>query len=490
MAGGGGGSEQSCRVLYRDIKGRGGGEKIRKQLLASLSANSFDAQYGLASPADWNLFTLQPIQAPANYLKWPSIAALCKSKLWYAGLKEGRGGTLYDDDKEALIERMKTYHDSRVSWQALLQKEHGLTRGYARFKAEEVRKNSIKRGYDANAVIEYARLPFDNPWSYYTNVPGVWNEHRPGLWKQQSSSQRFLASHESQDKELGHPATFTTTIGDSFLLSDQTELFPFFDHVPAEGDLPELRSANLSKDARLWLERLGLSNPDSCEEIASMPWFHVLAVCYSAKYISTNHDILKINWPRIPMPNSRDTLEKSANLGREVASLLNPRKEPLVSLAYMEDIELGAVQGMNLALKAGWGYLAKGKVQAGKGKIAIRKWDIEERKIFRKVFSSEGIIEERGFELLGKATDIYLNEKNYWKGIPENALEYKIGRHPVIKKWLSYREKEIIGRDLNLSEVEHFTEMVQHITALILMRDRLDRNYEECCDNAYEWPVK
>jgi hypothetical protein len=47
-----------------------------------------------------------------------------------------------------------------------------------------------------------------------------------------------------------------------------------------------------------------------------------------------------------------------------------------------------------------------------------------------------------------------------------------------VKKGLSYREKDVLERDLKLPEVRHMTHMVRRIAALLLLVPRLDANYE------------
>ncbi len=49
-------------------------------------------------------------------------------------------------------------------------------------------------------------------------------------------------------------------------------------------------------------------------------------------------------------------------------------------------------------------------------------------------------------DLLGAGTtDVFLNEHVYWRNIPVRVWEYSISGYAVIKKWLSYREKELLG---------------------------------------------
>jgi hypothetical protein len=54
---------------------------------------------------------------------------------------------------------------------------------------------------------------------------------------------------------------------------------------------------------------------------------------------------------------------------------------------------------------------------------------------------------------LGQTTcDIYLNDVAFWKNIPANVWNYTIGGYQVIKKWLSYREHELLKRGLTTEE--------------------------------------
>ena len=47
-----------------------------------------------------------------------------------------------------------------------------------------------------------------------------------------------------------------------------------------------------------------------------------------------------------------------------------------------------------------------------------------------------------------KTCDIYLNDTAYWRNIPSRVWEYAVGGYQVIKKWLSYREQEVLGHAL------------------------------------------
>jgi hypothetical protein len=67
--------------------------------------------------------------------------------------------------------------------------------------------------------------------------------------------------------------------------------------------------------------------------------------------------------------------------------------------------------------------------------------------------------------------------------------EYTIGGYQVIKKWLFYREKDLLGRGLTPDEVRYVTEMARRIAALLALQPVLDDNYHKVIKATYSWPV-
>jgi hypothetical protein len=57
-----------------------------------------------------------------------------------------------------------------------------------------------------------------------------------------------------------------------------------------------------------------------------------------------------------------------------------------------------------------------------------------------------------------------------------------------MKKWLSYRERALLGRDLAPDEARYVTEMTRRIAAILLLESALDENYERVKADTYLWP--
>ena len=233
-------------------------------------------------------------------------------------------------------------------------------------------------------------------------------------------------------------------------------------------------TANLSPAARAYLASLELPDPDTDQATAELIWYHALAIGYSPAYLAENADGIRQDWPRIPLPKAKDSLLASAALGRQVAALLDTEtpvpgvtvgkiRDELKTLAVFQrlDGKPAKPEAGDLDLTAGWGHGGKGGVtMPGKGKLIHR---------------DDG------------AYDIFLNDVACWRNVPETVWNYTIGGYQVIKKWLSYREKPLLGRGLTPDEVRYVTEMARRLSALIALQISLDANYREVIQTTYPW---
>ena len=158
-----------------------------------------------------------------------------------------------------------------------------------------------------------------------------------------------------------------------------------------------------------------------------------------------------MEWPRIPLPDTADALAGSAVRGREIAALLDPEtpvpgvtqaplRPGLAAIAVPDTTSGRNMTGADFALTAGWGHVGAG------GAVMPRQGRVTER---------------------GAVFDVYLNDAAFWRGVPAAVWHYKLGGYQVLKKWLSYRERLILGRDLTPGEVQHFTDTARRIAALL-----------------------
>ena len=480
-------------VRYRDDIDAGRAATRRQQLLDSLAVSQFDEQYETANPQPWNRLSLRPRDVGSTYLSWPKLPALAALEP-INGLMEKRGGSLIDIDRAALAARMQTYFDKTIDWAAFELTGRSLAKDAARYKAKKARTKALAAAsFDDKQIVRYIVRPFDVQHAYFTDIRPIWNEPRPQLWTQFSGGNQFLMTRKSGSADPeGPPTFFTECLTDDHCLKTDAFLLPFSKHTPAQGILAAAKAANLSAPARGWLTHLGLPDPDIDAEAAAAPWHHALAITYSPQYLGDNADGIAIDWPRIPLPDQRERLDSSVALGAQVAAVLDTEADvPSVTSGMVAEHlrVLGVISGTDLSVTAGWGSRDSiGRVSPGQGKTETRDWTDAEKEALRKGFAAEDIQEARGFALLGRAVDVYVNDTMFWRGVPEAAWNYVIGGYLVIKKWLSYREEAILDRPLTKDEAREVTATVRRLTALILLSDQLDANYTACRDQAYNWP--
>lgn len=259
---------------------------------------------------------------------------------------------------------------------------------------------------------------------------------------------------------------------------------------------------NLSPFALTYLKNIRVLDAAQNTETSSIIWMHTLAIGYSPLYLSENADGIKQDWPRIPLPNSKALLSASASLGKHVAALLDTegqvpgvtfgkirpelRKLAVITKTVGGNINLNAGES---ALTVGWGHGGKdGITMPGKGKVVERDYTTEEKIAIEEGAKAFGLTLEQALAHLGETScDIYLNETAYWKNIPRKIWDYTIGGYQVIKKWLSYRERDLLGCALTAEEIIEVTNMARRIAAIILLEPELDDNYLKAKNNSYAW---
>lgn len=465
----------------------------RRDLLDSLGTKSFDDQYEIANPQPFNKFSFRPGDVSGEYLAWPKLADLAEIQP-INGLMEKRGSALINIDHAQLVSRMQGYYDKKTDWNTYKLLGTPLGKNAARFNAEKTRKKVIgTEEFDAERVVRYFLRPFDVRHAYYTAVRPVWNEPRPQLWAQYAGGNRFVISRPARvaDPE-GVPFGFTRCLGDNDAFRGHAYYFALSKHDRTTGMLASATFANLGKMSRQYLNALGYADPDKDGTTADVIWLHALAIGFSRRYLTENADGLTIDWPRIPLPDTRNMLDSSAALGRRLAALLDTERDVVEvttgNLAEHYRV-LGGISASDLKVNAGWGRAdKKGSVYPGTGKIVARKWTGGERDALKAGFVAAKIPEARGFELLGRPIDVYLNGTTHWSAVPEHVWEFYIGGYQVIKKWLSYREEPLIGRALTKEEAREVTRMVRRLAAILLMTDELDANYVAAREHTYSWP--
>lgn len=458
------GSRPPATVRWREFWGA----HKRQDLLDSLKQPDGYVAVATSAKERWSL---RPRSASKAYPRWFSAMELCEHDP-ISGLAEKRHGALIAIDRPELEARMTAYFDAKRSWGAAQRLIGALSRPAADFDPEETRHKLIgaKLRYDAGHVRRYALLPLDSRWCYWQTTPPLWNRARPALVAHSGAGNRYLVVRlAARFVGEGVPTHVVSALPDHHLLNPNVVAIPLRWRVE-EGKKSSL-AANLSPLARAYLTSVSVT--DFADELAATTvWFHYVTVTHAPRYLVENGDAVRAEVPRVPLPRAREVLERSARLGRRVADLLDPEQpvagvttgavevalQPLGVLRALDGAMIDPASG-DLAVRNRWGALQRETVvMPGVGR------------------KTPGTLPE-DHPLGPAAWDIWLNERVCWGAIPDVVWEFSIGGYPVLKKWLSYREKAVLGRDLTLDEADHFVAMVRRIAAVILLGGELDAIY-------------
>ena len=404
-----------------------------------------------------------PAAVSPEWSAWPALPELLPVS--FPGVKTSRDGFLIDIDLDRLKARVADYFDAAVSHEEIARRYPRVMKDTRRFSARAVRDALLARGGpDETGFVRYAYCPFDNRWLYWEEDTKLLDEKRANYKPQVFKENLWLVTQQKPRREWSPPQVISH-IGCLNLLDRGATCIPVWlrndGGLGTDGNSPQHRP-NLSAAARRYLDRLGASVEDL--------FHHILAVLHDPAYREANAGALRMEWPRIPLPGwpdggndaAAEALARSAARGRELAGLLDPDtrvsgvtqgdlRPDLAVIAVPATADGRNMTGDDFALTAGWGHFGTGDaVMPGQGRAVEREYTTPE------------------ITALGASTfDIHLNARAFWRNVPAAVWRYKLGGYPVLKKWLSYRERKVLGRPLLPEEVQHFTDTARRIAALL-----------------------
>ncbi len=453
------------------------GKTKRADLLAG------PGRHEMVTPALGMGLSFMPGQVASGYLAWPLLPELFPVS--FPGVKTSRDLALVEIDLETLQRRMGQYFDPEVTDEDVSRISPALMTSTQRFDAKAARKVLLGLGLKSGQFVRFAYRPFDTRHLYWHPETKLLDEKREDLFGMFQAGNLFLTSRQKGERHCeGTPFFVTRNLPDWHLTRPGSACLPLLmrgfcqpeikqakdgqsdflhEFAPRRREKPLPTAANLSTPARQYLASVGLTNPDADEKTAGILWMHMLAIGHSRAYLAENAGALRQDWPRAPLAATKESLLASAALGRQIAALLDTETPvPGVTTGQIRP-ELKGIAVFTLppgkdldeetdfAVTAGWGHAGQGGVtMPGKGKLVQR----------------DG------------ARDVCLNDSACWRNVPAAVWDYTIGGYQVMKKWLSYREKGLLGRSLTLDEIKYATEMARRIAALILLQPELDRNYQ------------
>ena len=406
-----------------------------------------------------------------EWFDWPALPDLFPVS--FPGVKSGRDPFVVDIDLDRLKGRINDYFDASLSHEEIGRRYPTAMRNPREYDARTVRDTLLMHGDPTDSsFLRYAFRPFDNRWLYWEDRAKLVDRPRPDYRPHVFEGNVWLVLQNKARPDLSPPLAISN-IGDLNQMNSGVYCVPvWLSDNDFEVDRSGLqRRPNLSGAAQSYLERLGMS----VENL----FHHILVVLHDPSYNQVNADALRADGPRVPLPGwpdgkaegAAESLAQSAARGLKLARLLNCEtlvlgvnqgvlRPEIAALAVPTTTDGRNMAGDDFALTVGWGYFGQGSVvMPGRGHVVERPYTPEER----------AALGDTVVTLNESTFDIYLNDHAYWCNVPASVWNYKLGGYQVLKKWLSYRENDVLGRALFPREVQHFADTARRIAAIILL---------------------
>ena len=411
-----------------------------------------------------------------DYFDWLALPELFPKV--FPGVQTKRDSFLIDIDLDQLKGRVADYFDPTLSDDNIAQRYPDAMKSSSGFVVRDARlvREALRArgGPDETGFVRHAYRPFDNRWLYWEASHGLLGRPVPKYRPHVFEGNVWLVTQQKPRRDWSPPQVISH-IGCLDLMDRGATCVPAWlrdDGLGTDGNSTK-RRPNMSPAAQRYLKHINASVEDL--------FHHVLAVLHDPAYRETNAGALRMDWPRIPLPGwpdgdapeAAETLARSAARGRELAALLDPEtpvsgvttgtlRREVAAIAVPATVDGRNMTGDDFALTAGWGHYGTGDaVMPGQGRVVERDYTADERAALG---DATGVLGQTTF-------DIYLNGNAYWRNVPAAVWRYKLGGYQVLKKWLSYRERAVLGRVLVPEEVLYFAEVARRIGAILVVTD-------------------
>ena len=333
----------------------------------------------------------------------------------------------FAETKSDLKIRLNEFKNNNLS-ESELKAKYSLGKNYAEF----ILSNKEKLIIDDKNIIECSYRPFDNRFTYFDNKI---------LWRWRVDvMQHFLKGdniglagirHNKEKEVVGYTSVFITKNIAEARLADRfiTNLFPLYLY-------PDFKNKDLFEEGK---ERTPNLNSEIVKQIADNLCLtftnekettkgtfapidildYIYGVLHSPTYREKYKEFLKIDFPRVPYPKDQDTFWKLVKLGGEIRQI-HLLESPVVE----KPISKYPITGTNIV----------GKVQYKDGKV-------------------------------------FINETQYFEGVPEVAWNFYIGGYQPAQKWLKDRK----DRELQFDDIRHYLKIIIALTETDRLMKEVDK---------------
>lgn len=370
-------------------------------------------------------FEPKEFRGEARYQKFWSVKEIFRE--FSSGVKTHRDHFVVGFTKDEILERLRIFTgplpDEMITQSLKLKDTWGWKLSLAREKAGKEKFKELIR--------PYAYRVFDNRFICYSL--SLIERDRLSLMKHLLFKNIALVTTRLLSSFTFQHVFITELIGDMCFISNRGKeanyYFPLYLYRTSathqgifEGaQEPKLCELNFKPKFLTAVQQAFGRKAITPEEI----FYYIYAVLYSNIYRKKYAEFLKIDFPRIPFTADYRLFKRLSGLGQELVEL-HLLKSPLL-----------------LQSKAKYPIAGTDKVE---------KWKYNEK-------------EER----------LFINDNQYFEGIPKEAWEYHIGGYQVLDHWLKDRKL----RRLSFDEIEHFLKVITTLKHTLKLQQKIDNLYPE-----------
>jgi predicted helicase len=434
------------QIHYRELWG---GRDAKYEFLGDHDVEDTEWET-LESEAPYYLFIPQEGSIAGEYNGGPQIQTLFEN--YTTGVQTNRDSLTTDFSRDPLLERVSQFAESRQSTSAI---ERQFDVQEARYWNIQAAQETLREeGVDASRIEPYYYRPFDRRHIYYS--PAIVHRIRSALVQHVAGQRNISLLVTRGCDNPGHGFCLVTKdLADKRALAsprgEAKQLFLY--HYPSDeyraengedmfNDAPDGRRPNLASDfVEACKERWGLDFvTDGTGDLETTfgpedVLHYAYAVFHSPTYRRRYEELLRIDFPRLPLTSNLDLLRVLCEQG--VA---------LVDLHLMDDVSFDAderpnfpVSGSNEIVSRHPRYAPPNDAENGTGRV-------------------------------------YLNEEQYFEGVEPDVWRFHVGGYQVCEKWLKDRK----GRALaDFGALRHYQNIVATVRRTVDHMDTIDTLIDE-----------
>ena len=457
--------EKLARVFHADLYG------TRALKYATLDAESLEqTAWTELAPASPNYYFVPEDGSLREEYEhgWKITEAMPVNVL---GFQTHRDDFAIDADRAALCARMARMRDSSTS-DADFADAYGLSdnRDWNLAQARARLRNDPEW---ADKVIRVAYRPFDGRWGYFSEV--AMDYPRRELIENVVSKDNLCLGIGRAGIAVNEPVWSLQTISHSPMDANiyrrgGVNIFPLWLYPRESTDLldnsPREKTPNLAPDFIAALTAAVAATPSPEDTLA-----YIYAILYAPSYRRRYADFLKRDFPRVPLTSNRALFDTLVAIGRELIALHTMQ-------ATLPRITGFPVAGSNEVVKVRYTHPSpSGRGVGGEG-TNTREATMQRGSEPSPAPAGHPLPEGEG----SSAGRVWINDAQYFDGVPEAVWETHIGGYRVAEKWLKDRK----GRLLSFDDIEHY----QRVVAALARTLELQADIDAAIAAAGGWPLR